>query len=139
VRRTKFIQAHSSGLAALSLSLSGRQLASASDRGTLVRIYSTADGSKLQVPFSIEWPSQPISTCASDCTSNVQQMTDCGCWSTHLPVAYWCPYVLTGLRTICFNCPSAVGMHIKPFVSIETCQWKRRLFKFYVRHLVCRS
>lgn len=48
VRRTKFIQAHSSGLAALSLSLSGRQLASASDRGTLVRIYSTADGSKLQ-------------------------------------------------------------------------------------------
>mmetsp|Transcript_14594 Transcript_14594/g.44109 ORF Transcript_14594/g.44109 Transcript_14594/m.44109 type:complete len:360 (+) Transcript_14594:296-1375(+) len=48
VRRTKFIQAHSSGLAALSLSLNGRLLATASDRGTLVRIYSTADGSKLQ-------------------------------------------------------------------------------------------
>ena len=49
VRRTKFIQAHSSGLAALSLSLNGRLLATASDRGTLLRIYSTADGSKLQV------------------------------------------------------------------------------------------
>lgn len=48
VRRTKFIQAHSSGLATLSLSVGGRQLASASDRGTLVRIYSTTDGSKLQ-------------------------------------------------------------------------------------------
>ena len=49
VRRTKFIQAHSSGLACLALALNGKLLATASDRGTLVRIYATADGSKLQV------------------------------------------------------------------------------------------
>lgn len=61
VRRTKFIQAHSSGLAALSLSLNGRLLATASDRGTLVRIYSTADGSKLQVGASHS------STCSVRC------------------------------------------------------------------------
>lgn len=52
VRRTKFIQAHSSGLACLALSLNGKLLATASDRGTLVRIYATADGSKLQVACS---------------------------------------------------------------------------------------
>ena len=57
VRRTKFIQAHSSGLAALSLSLNGRLLATASDRGTLLRIYSTADGSKLQVKCMDAHPS----------------------------------------------------------------------------------
>lgn len=49
MRRTKFIQAHSSNLACLALSLNGKLLATASDRGTLVRIYATADGSKLQV------------------------------------------------------------------------------------------
>lgn len=48
VRRTKFIQAHSSGLASLALSLNGKLLATASERGTLVRVYATADGSKLQ-------------------------------------------------------------------------------------------
>ncbi len=49
VRRTKFVQAHSSGLAALALSLDGKLLATASQRGTLVRIHSTADSTKLQV------------------------------------------------------------------------------------------
>lgn len=49
VRRTKFIAAHSSGLAALALSLDGKVLATASARGTLVRIHSTADGTKLRV------------------------------------------------------------------------------------------
>jgi WD repeat-containing protein 45 len=52
VRRTKFIHAHSSGLAHLALSLDGKLLASASERGTLVRIHSTADGSRLQVCLS---------------------------------------------------------------------------------------
>jgi WD40 repeat protein len=48
VRRTKFIQAHTTALACLSLSVDGKLLATASDRGTLIRIFSSADGSKLQ-------------------------------------------------------------------------------------------
>eukprot|EP00891_Asterochloris_glomerata_P000677 jgi/Astpho2/677/fgenesh1_pm.00013_%23_28_t len=48
VRRTKFIQAHSSPLVCMALSLDGKLLATASERGTLVRIHSTADASKLQ-------------------------------------------------------------------------------------------
>ena len=50
VRRTKFVQAHTSALACIALSQDGCALATASQRGTLVRIHSTADGSKLQVP-----------------------------------------------------------------------------------------
>lgn len=49
VRRTKFIQAHSSGLACIALSQDGKMVATASERGTLVRIHSTSDGTKLQV------------------------------------------------------------------------------------------
>lgn len=49
VRRTKFIQAHSSALACMAMSLDGKLLATASERGTLVRIHATSDGSKLQV------------------------------------------------------------------------------------------
>lgn len=41
--------AHTSPLAALTLSMDGKLLATASERGTLVRIHSTHDGSKLQV------------------------------------------------------------------------------------------
>ncbi|KAL4446321.1 hypothetical protein ABPG77_003128 [Micractinium sp. CCAP 211/92] len=47
-RRTKFISAHNSSLAALALSSNGKLLATASEKGTLVRIFSTADGSKLR-------------------------------------------------------------------------------------------
>lgn len=46
--RTKFIQAHNSPLAALALSGSGRVLATASAKGTLIRTWSAADGTRLQ-------------------------------------------------------------------------------------------
>lgn len=49
VRRTRFVLAHTSALAAITLSTDGKLLATASERGTLVRIHSTHDGSKLQV------------------------------------------------------------------------------------------
>jgi hypothetical protein len=49
VRRTKFVQAHSTSLACLALSLDGKLLATASERGTLVRVFNTSDGTKLQV------------------------------------------------------------------------------------------
>ena len=49
VRRTKFVEAHTTALACIALSLDGKLLATASERGTLVRIFSTADGSKVQV------------------------------------------------------------------------------------------
>ncbi|XVF72582.1 hypothetical protein PTKIN_Ptkin12aG0132500 [Pterospermum kingtungense] len=47
-RRTKFIMAHDSRIACLALTHDGRFLATASTKGTLLRIYSTADGSLLQ-------------------------------------------------------------------------------------------
>ena len=48
-KQTRFISAHNAALAALALSADGKRLATASDKGTLVRVWSTADGSKLQV------------------------------------------------------------------------------------------
>eukprot|EP00210_Caulerpa_lentillifera_P007935 g7574.t1 len=47
-RATKFICAHDSPLAALELSLDGRILATASERGTLIRVWNTATGYILQ-------------------------------------------------------------------------------------------
>ena len=52
VRRTKFVVAHTTALAAITLSMDGKLLATASERGTLVRIFSTHDGTKLQVRTS---------------------------------------------------------------------------------------
>ena len=49
VRRTKFVQAHSTALACIALSLNGKLLATASERGTLVRVFNSMDGSMLQV------------------------------------------------------------------------------------------
>ena len=53
MRRTKFVEAHTTALACIALSLDGKLLATASERGTLVRIFSTADGSKVQVSTDI--------------------------------------------------------------------------------------
>ena len=48
-RQTKFINAHNNALSCLALSLEGKRLATASEKGTLVRVWSTADGQLLQV------------------------------------------------------------------------------------------
>ncbi|CAM6011917.1 unnamed protein product [Sphagnum balticum] len=48
VKKTRFVQAHESSLACLALSQSGSLLATASTKGTLIYIFSTADGTKLQ-------------------------------------------------------------------------------------------
>lgn len=45
---TKAIQCHNGRIVALSLSSNGRYLATASEKGTLIRIFSTEDGSKVQ-------------------------------------------------------------------------------------------
>jgi hypothetical protein len=47
-RQTRFISAHNTALAALALSGDGKRLATCSDKGTLVRVWNTADGTKLQ-------------------------------------------------------------------------------------------
>ncbi|KAK8565463.1 hypothetical protein V6N13_020567 [Hibiscus sabdariffa] len=47
-KRTKFIMAHDSRIACFALSQDGQLLATASSKGTLVRIYNTVDGSLLQ-------------------------------------------------------------------------------------------
>lgn len=48
-KKTNFISAHTTPLACIALSLDGKRLATASDKGTLVRVWSTEDGSQLQV------------------------------------------------------------------------------------------
>ncbi|XP_039162902.1 autophagy-related protein 18a [Eucalyptus grandis] len=47
-KRTRFIMAHDSRIAAVALSQDGRLLATASSKGTLVRVFNTLDGSLLQ-------------------------------------------------------------------------------------------
>ncbi|XWS31695.1 hypothetical protein CRYUN_Cryun23aG0098100 [Craigia yunnanensis] len=47
-KRTKFIMAHDSRIACIALTQDGQLLATASTKGTLVRIYNTVDGSLLQ-------------------------------------------------------------------------------------------
>ncbi|KAK8928313.1 Autophagy-related protein 18a [Platanthera zijinensis] len=47
-RKTKFIMAHDSRIACFALSQDGRLIATASTKGTLVRIFSTMDGTLLQ-------------------------------------------------------------------------------------------
>lgn len=47
-KQTKFISAHNTPLVCLTLSMDGKRLATASDKGTLVRVWNTADGTLLQ-------------------------------------------------------------------------------------------
>ncbi|KAK7269355.1 hypothetical protein RIF29_22080 [Crotalaria pallida] len=47
-KRTKFIMAHDSRIACFALTQDGRLLATASSKGTLVRVFNTMDGSLLQ-------------------------------------------------------------------------------------------
>ncbi|KAJ7300339.1 hypothetical protein JRQ81_000038 [Phrynocephalus forsythii] len=64
LRKTKFISAHDSHLACLALTFDGRLLATASIKGTLIRVYNTLDGTQLQeeliVPTSTALPSRPL-------------------------------------------------------------------------------
>lgn len=47
-KQTRFINAHKTPLSQLVLSLEGKRLATASEKGTLIRVWSTSDGSLLQ-------------------------------------------------------------------------------------------
>lgn len=47
--QTRFIPAHNSSLACLALSLDGKRLATASEKGTLIRVWGTTDQQLLQV------------------------------------------------------------------------------------------
>jgi WD40 repeat protein len=48
LKKTRFLQGHDSSLACMALCRNGALLATASTKGTLIRIFSTADGVKLQ-------------------------------------------------------------------------------------------
>lgn len=48
-KQTKFISAHNTPLVCMTLSMDGKRLATASDKGTLIRVWNTADGALLQV------------------------------------------------------------------------------------------
>lgn len=47
-RQTRFINAHNNALSCLAMSLDGKRLATASEKGTLIRVWNTADGELLQ-------------------------------------------------------------------------------------------
>ncbi|TQD79810.1 hypothetical protein C1H46_034673 [Malus baccata] len=53
-KQTKFIVAHDSALSCLGLTQDGRLLATASSKGTLIRIFNALDGSLLQEGFRLK-------------------------------------------------------------------------------------
>jgi WD40 repeat protein len=48
-KQTKFVSAHTNALSCLALSMDGKRLATTSEKGTLVRVWNTADASLVQV------------------------------------------------------------------------------------------
>lgn len=54
-KKTRFVQAHESSLACMALTSNGSLLATASMRGTIINIFSTADGMKVQEVPSAQW------------------------------------------------------------------------------------
>jgi WD40 repeat protein len=48
LKKSKFISAHDSNLACFALTLDGRLLATSSNKGTLIRVFNTLDGTRLQ-------------------------------------------------------------------------------------------
>ena len=73
VQRTKWVHnAHSSPLACMALSLNGKLLATASERGTLVRIHATLDGTRLQV---CSLAAEPLDKCTDATHTPIQQVS----------------------------------------------------------------
>jgi len=66
-KQTRFISAHNTPLVSLALSMDGKRLATASDKGTLVRVWNSADGQLLQVgqqggrswSAEVQWSAHP--------------------------------------------------------------------------------
>ena len=52
-KRARFVAAHNAALACMALTLDGQRLATASSKGTLIRIFNTADCTKLQEVLSV--------------------------------------------------------------------------------------
>jgi WD40 repeat protein len=64
-KQTKFISAHNTPLVCLTLSMDGKRLATASDKGTLVRVWNTADGQLLQVRWQCAATTFAFSSCVT--------------------------------------------------------------------------
>jgi WD repeat-containing protein 45 len=85
-KKTKFINAHASRVACFALSQDGRLIATASTKGTLVRIFSAAEGNPLQeVSFHIVLVKNEILLIAlgRKCTSLIN------CWNKTSEIRYF--------------------------------------------------
>jgi WD40 repeat protein len=76
-KQTKFISAHNTPLVCLTLSMDGKRLATASDKGTLVRVWNTADGQLLQVRVCfVQSARQLTGSVGSWCTHQLAERMD---------------------------------------------------------------